>query len=139
MKEDVSEMSDDVTLDRIAAAAANLSYPSERDAPLLPCRFAGDDEPTAAAVLVAEGKPAETPIEEQTLEAFLEGLLDAGESASAAEKDEAARWRALLETLQQELTEVRVYWVGQVDVDAYVLGRAPSGAWIGLRTHAVET
>jgi hypothetical protein len=130
-------MTDDDVLQTITAAGSGLSYPSERDAPLLPYRFAG--EPTAAALLAAEGKPPSTHVEEETLDAFLEGLLDAGPDASEVDRRDASAWRALKETIERELTDVRVYWVGEVDVDAYVLGRAPSGAWLGLKTHAVET
>lgn len=135
----MNQTSDEEILHRINAAGGGLSYPSERDAPLLPYRFTGDGEPTSAALLSAAGKPAGTPVEERTLEDFFEGLTDAGEQASFTERNEAEQWQALMATIQRELHDVRVYWIGQVDVDAYVLGRTPSGAWLGLRTHAVET
>ncbi|APR86655.1 sugar-non-specific nuclease inhibitor [Minicystis rosea] len=135
----MNQKSDEAILHRINAAGGGLSYPSERDAPLLPCRFAGSDTPTSASVLAAAGKPEGTPVELRTLEDFFEGLTDAGEEASFAERTEAEQWQALMMTLQRELDDVRVYWIGRVDVDAYVLGRTPSGTWLGLRTHAVET
>jgi hypothetical protein len=134
-------LKDDDILQRIAAAAGGLCYPSERDAPLVPYRWTGAGEPTADTVCCApsQGQRVDVTVEELTLEDFFEGLTEPGQSADPSDLAEAAAWRALKETIERELEDVRVYRCGEVDVDAYVLGRAPSGAWIGLYTHAVET
>lgn len=126
-------MRDDDILDRIAAAADGLYYPSERDAPLVPHRWPGADEPTADTVC------ADATVEELTLEDFFEGLTEPEQSDGAEDLSEAAAWQALKETIERELEDVRVYRCGEVDVDVYVVGRAPSGAWLGLSTHTVET
>lgn len=132
-------MSDDDTLDRIAAAAAGLSYPSERDAPLIAYHWEGEEEPTPEGVCAAAGKPEETSVSIEPLDAFFEGLTDAGEGASERDLADAAAWRRLQEILASSLTDVRVYWCGQVDVAIHVLGRGPRGGWIGIHTSAVET
>ena len=49
-------MKDDDILQRIAAAAGGLCYPSERDAPLLPFRWAGSGDPTPETVCCAQGQ-----------------------------------------------------------------------------------
>jgi hypothetical protein len=41
--------------------------------------------------------------------------------------------------LKAELTDLRVYRVGSTDIDVYILGKHPSGAWLGLKTKVVET
>jgi hypothetical protein len=59
--------------------------------------------------------------------------------ASAEDLAEAARYRELVELLSHELTHQRVYRVGKTDIDVYILGQDPRGAWLGLKTHVVET
>lgn len=134
-------MKDDDILHRIAAAARGLCYPSERDAPLQPYRWTGQDEPQPDTVCCArsQSQRVNATADVLTLDDFFAGLTDVGQSASPADLAEAAAWRVLKELLERELEDVRVYRCGRVDVDAYVLGRTPSGAWIGLHTHAVET
>jgi hypothetical protein len=119
--------------------AQGLLFPSESDAPLALFRWPGADEPSPAALLACEGRPPETPVEISTVESELGPLTTAAPGADARDQADAARWKALVETLQRELTDLRVYRVGCVDIDVYVLGRAPSGAWLGYKTHAVET
>ncbi|UQA58364.1 nuclease A inhibitor family protein [Polyangium aurulentum] len=125
------------TLSSIEEAARGLLFPSESDRPLLPYRF-GPEEPTPEAVLRARGLPAETPVEEVSLASFFEGVTQAPEGA-AEEDATAERFRALVALLERELTELRVLRVGKVDIDALVLGRHPSGEWIGVSTQLVET
>lgn len=123
----------------LGRAAAGLLFPSESDAPLTPYRWAGAGEPTPAALREALALAPETPVETVTARDFFAGVTEAPEGASAEERAQAARFHALVELLSGALADLRVYRVGAVDVDAFVLGRHPSGAWLGLRTHLVET
>ncbi|MDI1451794.1 nuclease A inhibitor family protein [Polyangium sp. 6x1] len=115
----------------IEEATAGLLFPSESDFPIEAYRF-GEEEPTPGAVLRARSLPPDTPIEEATVASFFEGLVE-------GDDDAAGRFRALVDLLQRELTELRVYRVGKVDIEALVLGRHPSGAWLGVTTKLVET
>jgi hypothetical protein len=115
----------------IEEATAGLLFPSESDFPIEAYRF-GEEEPTPAAVLRARGSSPETPVEETTADSFFEGLVE-------GDDDGASRFRALLDLLQRELTHLRVYRVGKVDIEAFVLGRHPSGVWLGVTTKLVET
>jgi hypothetical protein len=126
------------TLSSIEEAARGLLFPSESDRPLVPYRF-GLEEPTPEAVLRARGLPAETPVEEISVASFFEGVTEAPEGAPAEEDATAERFRALVALLERELAELRVLRVGKVEIDALVLGRHPSGQWIGVSTQLVET
>ena len=66
-------------------------------------------------------------------------FAQAGDDASDEDKAEAARYRAIVDLLSKELTDLRVFRVGRVDIDVYILGKDPSGNWLGLKTHVVET
>ena len=126
-------------LDALADAASGLLFPGESDAPLTPYRWAGTAAPTPEALLQAEKRAPETPVETVEVADFFGGLTTPRAGASEAERTEAARWRALVALLGERLQDLRVYRVGAVDIDAFILGRDPAGVWLGLRTHLVET
>lgn len=128
-------------LDTLGKATFGLLFPSESDAPLTPYRFPGGEgeEPTAASLLEAEHLPSTTPVETITLDELFDPFVEADPSASAEDLAEADRYRDLVDLLSSELTDVRVYRVGETDIDVYVLGKDPCGDWVGLKTHVVET
>ncbi|WP_437817195.1 nuclease A inhibitor family protein [Sorangium sp. So ce1078] len=130
--------SPEALLASLAEAAQNLLFPSESDHPLEPFRSRGDAS-SPAGLRAAEGLDAETPVEVTTPGDFFAPVLEPPEDAGEAALAEAERYRRLAELLERHLTDVRVYRVGRVAIDVYILGRHPSGAWLGLRTKVVET
>jgi hypothetical protein len=128
-------------LDTLGKASFGLLFPSESDAPITPYCFPGPAgvEPTAESLLEAEHLPSDTPVETITLDELFDPFVVAGANASAEDLAEAERYRALVELLSHELTDLRVYRVGKTDIDVYILGQDPCGAWLGLKTHVVET
>ena len=120
-------------------AARDLYFPSESEAPIDLYRWPLEAEPTPEALLAHEGRPAETPIDTTTPESEIAPFTTAPEGSDEIEVALAKRWTTLLETLHRELTDVRVYRVGKVDIDLFILGRAPSGGFLGYKTHVVET
>ncbi|XXX79886.1 nuclease A inhibitor family protein [Sorangium sp. So ce134] len=122
----------------LGEAAQNLLFPSESDHPLEPFRSRGDAS-SPAALRAAEGLAAETPVEVTTVADLFAPVLDPPEDAGEAALAEAGRYRRLVDLLERDLTDLRVYRAGSVDIDVYVVGRHPSGAWLGLKTKVVET
>lgn len=125
----------------LGAASSGLLFPSESDYPLTPYRWVGTDgaEPSPAALIQAEGRKADTPVETLTVRELFEPLFALQADATEEEKADVARYHALVELLEAELRELRVYRVGAVEIDVYVLGRHPSGEWLGLKTRVIET
>lgn len=125
----------------LGAAASGLLFPSESDYPLTPYRWVGTDgaEPSPAALIQAEGRKADTPVETLTVRGLFEPLFALQADATEEEKADVARYRALVDLLEAELSDLRVYRVGAVEIDVYVLGRHPSGEWLGLKTRVIET
>ena len=125
----------------LGQASVGLLFPSESDAPFTPYGFPepAGVEPTAASLLAAEHLPSDTPVETITLDDLFDPFMAAVPSASAEDLAEASRYRELAALLSLELTNLRVYRVGKTDIDVYILGQDPCGAWLGLKTHVVET
>src|SRR3954451_2127789 len=103
----------------IRKAAAGLLYPSESDAPFELVRWdagKGDPSPaTVAALAGGKGKRKARPVEEVPPDEFF---------AALAETDDAAKFKAVEQTLKKTLTDLRVYRVGgSTKVDIYVLGK----------------
>jgi hypothetical protein len=122
----------------IEAATQGLLFPSESDFPIEVYRF-GVEEPRPEFLLRSQGLPAETAVEEMSVGDFFEGLTEASEDAGEADRRTAERFAALVALLERELTHLRVYRVGKVDIGVFVLGRHPSGEWLGVTTKLVET
>lgn len=122
-------------------ASVGLLFPSESDAPFTPYGLPVPEgvEPTAASLLEAERLPGDTPVETITLGELFDPFVAADPGGSAEDLAEAARYRDLVELLSHELTRLRVYRVGKTDIDVYILGQDACGAWLGLKTHVVET
>ena len=45
----------------------------------------------------------------------------------------------VLDTLKNNLTDLRVYRVGRINIGVYLVGRSEEGNWLGLSTRSVET
>ena len=55
------------------------------------------------------------------------------------ERETVKRFQNLTSVLKQNLLQLQVYRVGNINIDAYIVGVTPSGDWMGLSTKMVET
>ena len=55
------------------------------------------------------------------------------------EKAQAVRFRYLMKLLADNLTQLKIYRLGKVEIDIYILGQADRGEIVGLKTKAIET
>ena len=106
-------------LDDLRSASEGLLYPSESDAPFELVRFGALDD------IITN-----RPFKEQTLDQFFAELLTS---------DDADRYRALRQTLESRLTNLKVLRIGSIQVEVYIVGQTTTGAWAGLRTTSIET
>jgi hypothetical protein len=120
-------MTDDTTslLRALGEASRDLLFPSESDFPIEACTY-GPEAPSPEGLLRARGKDPATPVEEASFASFFEGLDD-------------ERFTALASLLERELADLRLYRIGKTDIELVLLGRHPSGVWLGVTTRAVET
>ena len=133
--------SDEEILAEIGRAAEGLLYMSETDAPLEPVRVEveGGGEPGERQLRELAGKPADAPVEVFDTKRFFRAAVSEDEWKGESELADARRFQNLVRVLTGELSGVRVYRVGEVQIRAYVLGKSPSGSWLGVSTLLVET
>jgi hypothetical protein len=114
-------------LQRLAAAVSGLTYPSESDEP-----FEIFTRPAAGTARFAvQANAKSTAISEQSVATFFDELMDDPQSD---------RFKGLRDLLTANLEGVCVFRVHRgSELDVYVIGRASTGEWIGVKTMSVET
>jgi predicted HAD superfamily phosphohydrolase len=128
----------DHQLEKIKSAASGLFYMSETDAPLDAVEF---PETTRNEIMqkIKKSSSSGDHLEEQTLDYFFRNQVKEYPEHSEEDKGRTKKFKALLETLKENLSDVHVYRVGSIQIDAYIIGKLKSGKYAGLKTKLVET
>ena len=117
----------------------NLIYISETDAPIIPFTLDNAAAVTAAEVLRQTGHEARETVETVDADAFFARLTTIREWFGPREKKTAERFAALKVELENELIDLKVFKIGKIQVDIYVVGLDKKGRLAGVKTKAVET
>jgi len=123
--------------DQLKAACAGWFYMSETDAELEP--FCGEktDAVTRELMLKATANAETAPIEEGNLDSFFAHLwFNDKDGATRAPSGPIQNLRSLLE---DNLGDLKVFRIGRIRIDVYVVGRDREGHLAGIKTRAVET
>jgi histidine triad (HIT) family protein len=130
MKKDSGKGKDPV-LDGLKRASKGLLWPSETDAPLEPFVWdAKGDKLTDKQVLKQAGAEADAPVEQINLADFFRTVPP----------EDKAKFDKLAQTLQEQLSGIKVYMVGdEPEKEVYIVGNTKGGQWAGLKTTVVET
>lgn len=78
-------------------------------------------------------------VAQESVDDFFRAAVTEHEGQTKEARQALERFLKLVETLKRNLADVRVYKVGEVNIAVYIVGRAPSGRWLGLLTRVVET
>jgi hypothetical protein len=130
--------SDEQLMEELREATRGLLFMSESDYPLEVFKW-GSAEPTREALRGLAGKDSSAPVETQGAEEFFRAASSEPEWKGESELAVARRYKAVLRLLESNLSDLKVYRVGAIDMNVYVAGRAPSGNWFGVSTRVVET
>lgn len=142
-------------IDALKTLAQELTWTSEIDAPLnvVIWQIAPSDAPsesteaaTLEQLLRSTGHDPTEAVEVVDFDAFFSSATDEQDWFGDEERVIAAKYRSLVALMKQYLQDLRVYRIGKVRADVYVLGRpvemqgsVTTQAIIGLTTQAVET
>jgi hypothetical protein len=133
--------SDEQVSAELRDATRGLLFMSESDYPFEIVRWKGGEEEEASAERLRRlaGLEPTAPVGEQTLADFFRVAAGEQEWKDEAQLQSARRYQRLLKLLEENLTDVRVYRVGTINIGVYVLGRSEEGNWLGISTRVVET
>lgn len=124
------------TIDKLTK---DLVYISETDAPIIPFTLEKAAAVTAAEVLRQTGnEPGET-VDTIDPDTFFDRLTAIREWYGPREKRIAGRFEALKVELEEELADLKVFKIGKIRIEIYVVGLDKKGRLAGVKTNAVET
>ena len=128
-------------IDALKTASEGLQFMSESDYPFKTFLWEGEaKEPLTPEKIVQQtDHPQGTPVEVIELSDFFEVATQEQDWYGPEEKATAARYRDLLHTLKSTLEDIKVYRVGTVEIDVYIVGKANSSDLVGLSTKVIET
>ena len=126
---------------RLARAAEGLLYTSESDYPfeLYVQPASVDGALTVASFRLTAGVPADSVVEELSLDDFFARHIERVDPSDSAAQALVPRYRHLRTTIRTAVREARVFRVGRVLIHCYVVGTDADGNVVGLTTWAVET
>jgi hypothetical protein len=126
-------------ISRLEQAVDSLLFPSEGDAPLHVFVWRESTPFSPEALLIHAGYDQTTPVRTSDLESFFRPVTTPRAWYGEEEQERLRRFSALLDLLNAELSDVKVYKVGTVAIDVYVVGRDAQGNYLGVTTNVVET
>ena len=110
-------------LNQLSQAVEGLLFMSESDYPFELIQWDGPTEPSAEFICKVAGEAKDCQVQMLEVEMFLN----------------SGRYQKLLSALQHELSDLRAYKVGRINMPVYVVGRSREGSWLGVATRVVET
>lgn len=134
-------------IDKLKKASDGLLWMSESEYPFEPFLWESVEGLTADKLLQQVGKSPDTPVRVTDIDNFFSNAICLQQRSAIASQDwyddkqreEAKKCRHLLETLKTNLTNTKVYCVGKVEIDVYIVGKTPDGDLAGVSTMVVET
>ncbi len=125
--------------EKIKKITEGLYYISETDAEILP--FVGNKVETITdeEILKENNSPAETRVEERDFTEFFDYLTKMQDWFGEKEKATAEKFAELKELLESNLKCLKVYKVGKIQLDIYIVGLDVESNIVGIKTKAVET
>jgi len=85
------------------------------------------------------GIASDQPIEAIALSHLFRNVAQEQEWHDQTQKAEVSRFQALVTVLEANLSDLRVYRLGTIEIDVYIVGKDESGLLAGLHTKLIET
>jgi hypothetical protein len=83
--------------------------------------------------------PPDAPVKVVSVDEFFAIATAQEDWHDQEERETVERFQKLVSVLKQNLSQLQVYRVGSIDIDAYILRVTDGGEWAGLSTKLVET
>lgn len=116
-----------------------MTYISETDSPLETVRLGKVTQLTPKAIAELAGIDPKLPATEMSADKFFERLTRTEKWHGAIERKAATDYKTLRKALESELTELKVFRFGTIQIDIYIIGIDELGRLAGVKTKAVET
>ncbi len=136
-------MQNDALLKQLQQETKGLRYTSESDAPIQPFVWpkadVGAAELTPDTVQKYKHLPSGQKAQEVKFADFFQPLTESQSWYGPEEKATMQAFQTLVNTLQSNLTDLKVFQFGDAKKEVYIVGKTASGDYAGVHTQAVET
>lgn len=126
-------------LDQLRKAANDLFMISESDYPFEVFLWSGVAPVTPQKVIQQTNYPQDTPVEIVPIDDFFSVATTPQDWHGEEEKATVKRFQSLVQTIKSSLKNPQVCRLGEIEIDAYIVGETPTGDLAGLATKVVET
>jgi hypothetical protein len=123
----------------IEKLVSGLYYISETDSEIFPFVGGKAGGVTKEIVLKQTKSEPDSEIEERNFEEFFSRLTKIEDWFGEEEIEAARKFAALKELLQKKLRDLKVFKIGQIELDIYAVGLDSENVLMGIKTKAVET
>jgi Nuclease A inhibitor-like protein len=127
-------MNTEEIIDRLQQTTVDLLWVSESDYPF---QIVVWSDKEINLMLFPDRPDEDTKV--ISLDDFFAPVLKVEDWYEAEELANVDRYKLLLETIRSNLTELKVFRIGSIEIDIYIVGKTPSGDVIGLKTTIIET
>lgn len=83
--------------------------------------------------------PQGTAVEQMNPNAFFGGLTLVEEGLDEEQLKSAGQFRELYKQMNAMLKDLKVFRVGKIRIDVYIVGATPEGNWAGVSSVLIET
>ncbi len=126
--------------EKLKQSSADLLMTSESEYPFEVILWTdSNDSLTTEKLLQLTNHPQDSQVEEVELDYLLRNCAYEKEWHDEQQKQNVKKFQTLVQTLKNNLDEIKVYRIGTINIDVYILGKTPSGDLAGLSTKVVET
>lgn len=134
-----SENNANALASEIKKAVENLYYMSETDAGIVP--FIGNkaDSVTAANLISQTQSDEKSKVTEIKFDEFFSNLTKIENWFGDEENRTAQKFSGLKDLLEKNLKDLKVFKIGQIEIDIYIVGLDSQSVLTGIKTSAVET
>jgi hypothetical protein len=126
-------------LQKIKDAAEGLWFMSESDHPFQLVQLKDQPASLEKSLLGISGKGENSLIEKQELEYFFRIMTKVYPNSTPEQLKTAQRFQNLQKVLKEVLADIQVYRIGEIQIDAFIVGKLKDGTYAGLRTILIET
>ena len=125
-------------IEELSQACDGLMWLSESDYPWQVIYWQDESHLDSQTLLQKYGYKSDVEILETTLDSFFHNAATEQEWHDEVERFETRRYQNLLGLLKNNLIDTKVFLVGKIEIDAYVLGKF-NDSIVGLSTKIIET
>lgn len=124
---------------QIEKTAEGLYYISETDAEIFPFVGGKAEAVTAGEVLKQTKSASDAAVEERNANEIFARLTEIQDWFGEEEIAVAEKFAELQKLLEQNLKDLRVFKIGKIELDIYIVGLDAESNLMGVKTKAVET